>query len=780
MIVLVIGACIAFVLGEWIDASIILAIITGSALLGMAQEAKASRAIAELAAGLSLKAQVWRDGALARVIFDQIVQGDRIFLAPGSIIPADGIILESNTLFVSEAALTGESLPIEKHAWTQACSDRSSALFMGTSVRSGTATMIALVTGSRTQIGFIAGELGEALQQTEFARGISDFGYLLVKIMVAVSVLVLVANLVAARPLVDSLLFTVALAVGLSPELLPAIVSVTLAAGAREMAAHGVIVRRLQAIEDLGSVDILCTDKTGTLTHGSIALSAALTPEGIIAPAIIEAALINADHQRKGANPLDEAIIRSAGAAGLDSSHWELLRAVPYDFERKRSMVIVRESLTGTYCAIAKGAFDSILAICDRIEMCDGIARLRHSRRRQLQDFYRQKGEDGFRVLGLARRILSQGQAPDTVAEEHFAFAGFLLFVDPIKRGARKALRELAQIGIETRMISGDNRYVATYVARKVGLAGILVLTGDAIAELDDSALARAAEKATVFAEISPQQKERLVITLQRNGHVVGYLGDGINDAPALASADVGITVESAVDVARESADFVLLRRDLHVIRQGVEDGRRTFANTMKYVSITISANFGNMISMAIATLWLPFLPLLAKQILFNNFLSDIPAVAIAGDHVDAENVLSAQRWDIGEITRFMIVFGLLSTAFDLAAFVFLHFVLNADAQTFQTTWFTLSLLTELGIVFVLRTRRSCFSSRPALLLTGLSVAVAVIACALPYSGAVARLFGFVSLAPATFVAIGFVLTAYLAVSEGVKRVYYRFLWQRR
>lgn len=777
VLILIVGGAISLFLQEWIEAAIILAIVAGSALLGFIQEYQASRAVEELRARLALNAKVVRDGIARLLPVEQIVPGDIVELSAGSLVPADGVIVRSDSLVVTEAALTGESFPVEKAACVSpaetALAARTSCLFLGTSVVSGTATMLVAATGIATSFGCIAGRLEDNHLETEFSRVLSDFGYLLLRLMLVVAAAVVAINIAFDRPLVESLLFAVALAVGLSPELLPAIVSVTLAAGARTMAQHGVIVRQLEAIENLGSIDILCTDKTGTLTEGVVSLSAALGPGGNPDHDVVRLAGVNATLQTGLDNVLDTAISHSVKAAGIDLGGWRKLGEIAYDFERRRLTVIARGP-DGQVLAITKGAFASIIECCSSIGLNGKQRPLDAGERRRIQALFERKSEEGFRVLGLATRAVEERPNYGSDIETGLTFAGFLLFLDPPKRGVVEALKALHRLGISVRIISGDNRYIAAHIGNILGIDGSSVATGADIARADETALGKLAARTSIFAEIDPQQKERIIRALKQGGHAVGYMGDGINDAPALRAADVGISVDHAVDVARESADIVLLRRDLNVLRRGVEDGRRTFANTMKYILITTSANFGNMISMALATLFLPFLPLLAKQILLNNFLSDLPSAAIAGDAVDPEHVHEAQRWHIADIKRFMLVFGLLSTVFDLLTFAVLLLLFRADETTFRTMWFLVSLLTELGVVFVLRTRRSWLRSAPSSLLLWTSVATAAAAFALPYAGAISAIFSFTPLSAGMLAASIAIVACYMVATETAKQIYFR------
>jgi Mg2+-importing ATPase len=756
VLILVFGAAVSAALRNWFEALIILAIVAGSAALGFAQEYRAGAAVAALRRRLALTAQVVRDGAVRTVPAAGIVPGDVVVLAAGNLVPADAMVLEAKDFLLSEAALTGESFPTEKRSGER--------VFLGTSVRSGTANVEVTHTGRHTAYGAIAARIGQRAPEPEFARGVRQFGTLLVRVMVLVVLFVLTVNQLLGRPVVESLLFAVALAVGLTPELLPAIVSVTLARGARAMARRGVIVRRLEAIEDLGSIDVLCTDKTGTLTEGTVRLHSAVDVEGLASAAVLRLAFLNAAFETGIDNPLDAALVAAGESQGLSTAGCRKVDEIPYDFIRKRLTIVLDDGDPAGQLIATKGAFDNVLAVCD----IDAAVRAR------CESFYRGMGAQGFRVLALAVKRVPPKERYGHQDEHGMALAGLLVFYDPPKPGVENTIRELAALGIRTKVISGDNRYVAAHVAAAIGLDPKAMLTGQEIARLKDEALWHLAPRTDLFVEVDPQQKERIVRALQRTGHAVGYLGDGINDAPALHAADAGISVESAVDVARESADVVLLRRDLAVLRLGVEDGRRSFANTLKYISITTSANFGNMISMALATPLLPFLPLAAKQILLNNFISDLPSIAISSDNVDPGQTATAQRWNVAEVRRFMIVFGLVSTVFDLLTFALLLKVFHAGEAQFQTAWFVVSLLTELAVLLVLRTQLPAWKSAPGRLLLWTTVGVIALALALPYTGPLAAAFGFVALPTSLMLASLLVVAAYVATTEGAKQKFYR------
>ena len=775
VLILIFAAIVSSVVGEGSEALIIGVIVLASCVLSFMQEYGASRAMEALQARITPKAMVLRDGSEIAVAAAEIVPGDILRLSAGNLVAADGILLESRDFNVSEAALTGETFPVVKEPGLSPSdapiAQRANAVFTGTSVRSGTASMVVVRTGLRTEFASIAASVAHVAPETEFAKGIRRFGYMMTQIMLVIVILVFFANLLLHRPAVDSLLFSLALAVGLTPELLPAIISVTLARGAHAMAASGVIVRRLDAIENLGSMDLLCTDKTGTLTEGVIHLDACMDASGVEAPQVRLWALLNATLQTGMANPLDEAIANGKGPQD-DLSGYVKADELAYDFIRKRLSVIVRQADRPEDLMICKGAVQSVVAACSSVLEGGLDVPMDADRAGAIDEKLRGWSGQGYRVLGLAIRRFARQDAYRRENEADLVFAGFLLFLDPPKAGMAQTLKALAERGIRVKMISGDNRYVAAHLAETIDLPHRRILTGAEVGTLTKEALVRRVGQIDIFAEIDPNQKERIIAALRGHGHVVGYLGDGINDAPALHAADVGISVDSAVDVAREAADMILLERDLGVLLRGVDDGRRTFANTMKYISITTSANFGNMVSMAFASLALPFLPLLATQILLNNFLADAPSLAIASDNVDADQVQSPRRWDIGFVRRFMITFGLISSAFDFVTFAFLLFVAGATASLFQTGWFVESLITQLAIVLVVRTRNSFWRSRPSPLLAALTLAVGCLAVAIPYLP-IAPWFGFVPLPLGVMVALLPITLAYLAVSETAKHWFF-------
>ncbi|MDI9627364.1 MAG: magnesium-translocating P-type ATPase [Acidobacteriota bacterium] len=780
VLILVFAAVISAIAAQWTDAAIVVAIVLASAILSSVQEYSASNAVERLRAQTALQVSVLRDGVASVQPAEEVVPGDVVLLSAGSLVPADGIVLEARDFFVNQSVLTGETFPVEKKTGRVEAgaplAERLNMVFMGTSARSGTARALIVETGTRTEYGRIAERLTLRPPETEFERGIRRFGQLLTRIMTVLVLAVFTVNIVLEKPPIDSLLFAVALAVGIAPELLPAIISVNLSKGAQNMARREVIVRRLNALENLGSMDTLCTDKTGTLTVGVVQLDGALDVTGRPSDEVLRWAYLNAAFQTGLSNPLDEAILTKPYP---DTTGMDKLEEIPYDFVRKRLTVVVDSDPGTEVCPllITKGALDSVLGVCTWARVDNRVQPLDAQVQASVAAQYAAWSKQGYRVLGLAVREVPRLAEYPVTAEAEMVFAGFLIFLDPPKPDARQTLDSLRQLGVDVKIITGDNRLVAGHLAETLGLPADEILTAREMAKMRDEALWNVAERTTIFAEVDPNQKERIILALQKMGHVVGYLGDGINDAPALHTADVGISVDQAVDVAKQAADVVLLQHDLAVLRAGIEEGRLTFANTLKYIFTTTSANFGNMLSMAAASLFLPFLPLLAKQILLNNFCSDIPAIGIARDNVDPEWVAGPHRWRIGVIRNFMVVFGLVSSLFDVATFALLLLVLKASESQFQTGWFIESLLTELVIALVVRTRRPFFRSRPGTLLWVLTAGVGVLLFALPYLP-IAQFLGFTPLPAWVLVALAGLTGVYVLFAEIAKKLFYqRLTW---
>ncbi len=769
LFLLVFAAAASAATREWVDSGIVLTVVLATVAIGYSREHGAHQAVEALRDRVRTRAQALRDDRPQAIAIEDLVPGDVVLLSAGSLVPADAVVLESTDCYISEAALTGESFPVQKFAGAvardAALGERTNGVFLGTNVRSGSARCVVVRTGSSTEIGAIATRLVSRPPQTEFDRGIAHFGYLLTSAMLVLVLLLFAAHVFLGRAPLETLLFSVALAVGLSPELLPAVLSVNLARGASMMAHRGVLVRRLNAIENLGSMDVLFTDKTGTLTEGIVKVEGAYDPAGVPARAVLALAACNAAFETGLANPLDDALLAATTPTVSPATK---LAEIPFDFTRKRVTVVVERGDGVTL--ITKGAFDHVVEACTTL--ADGRS-LDEGAQSNLRSRYDGWCGRGIRVIAVATRSLCRRAAYSRDDEREMVFEGFVTFLDQPKEGVRDAIASLAALGVSVKVITGDSRLVARHVAGLVGLRSDRLLDGRELDLLHGAALWRSVEEAELFAEVDPDQKERIVLAAKKMGHVVGFLGDGVNDAPAMHAADTSLSVDQAVDVAKEAADFVLLERSLDVIRRGVEEGRRTFANTMKYILTTTSANLGNMLSMAAASLFLPFLPLLPGQILLNNFISDIPAVGLADDSVDPELVIRPRRWDVRFIARFMLLFGLVSSVFDVLTFGVLRTIFHAAPPLFRTGWFVESLLTELLVALVVRTRRPFFRSRPGALLlwsTVVLVPVTLLIPALPFTG----LFGFVRMPMTLLLAICGISALYVVATELVKRPFLR------
>jgi Mg2+-importing ATPase len=774
ILILLLAAVLSFFLGDGPDALIILAIVLISGLLGFWQEHGAADAVAKLLELVQITSTVLRDGKPVQIPLSAVVEGDVVVLAAGDKIPGDGLILESKDLYVNEAALTGETYPVEKSAGVlppeTPLNKRTNALFLGTNVVSGSATAVIARVGAATEFGQVSAHLQSTPPETEFEKGIRRFGYLLMEVTLVMVLGIFAVNVYLHRPVFDSFLFALALAVGLTPQLLPTIISINLAHGAKRMAAQKVIVKRLAAIENFGSMNVLCSDKTGTLTEGLVKLQGALDVSGQESDKVLLYAFLNASFESGFTNPIDEAI-RTFRA--LDIAAYRKLDEVPYDFLRKRLSILVAHG--ESRIMITKGALSNVLEVCSVAETKDGMVNIDVARA-EIQQQYEAFSHQGFRTLGVAYRDFDQSEA--RCGKRHEAgltFLGFLVLADPPKAGVDETVRQLRGLGIGLKMITGDNRLVAAHVGAQVGLHNAQVLAGPELVRMSDDALRQRVSAIDIFAEIEPNQKERIIFALRKSGNVVGYMGDGINDASALHAADVGISVASAVDVAKEAAEIVLLEHDLGVLVQGVREGRVTFANTLKYVFMATSANFGNMFSMAGASLFLPFLPLLPKQVLLTNLLTDFPEMTIATDAVDVEMVEQPRRWNIRFIQRFMLIFGLLSSVFDYLTFGVLRLLLHAGPREFRTGWFIESVISASLIVLVIRTRRPFYKSKPGRALMGTTLLVAFLTLILPFTP-LGRLFGF-GLIPASFLlALGVIMALYISSVEIAKHYFYRLV----
>jgi Mg2+-importing ATPase len=790
VLILLFAALISGVLNEIVNMAIILVIIFASVALDSYQESKAGKAAELLKQKVTTTATVLRDGVRQEIKLPEIVPGDVIYLSAGDILPADARVISAKDLFVNQSSLTGESFPVEKAPGSVkkggSLVDWSNYCFMGTSIVSGSATAVVVKTGSATEYGKIAKKLVEKAPETEFERGIKSFGFFIMQLtfLFVIFVFLVIALRNPTRiGVVDAMLFSVALAVGLTPELLPMIITINLSRGAMAMSKKGVIVKRLSAIENFGSMNVLCTDKTGTLTENRIKLILNVNINGDEDDKVFLHSFLNSNFQTGLRSPLDEAILKHKE---VDTSKYQKIDEVPFDFIRRRVSVVVEYE--GQRYFTTKGAPEEILRACSYFELGDCIADLNEETLQKIEQKYHYYSAQGLRALGIAYKRLKEDKAVYSINDEtDMIFLGFVAFLDPPKETAKQSIHLLSQAGIELKILTGDNELVTRRVCEELGFEIKGVALGNDIANLTDDALMAIVEEANIFCRVNPVQKDRIITLLKKNGHVVGYMGDGINDAPSLKTCDVGISVDNAVDVARESADIILSKNDLTVLAEGVLEGRKTFGNTMKYIQIGVSSNFGNMFSVAGAALFLPFLPMLPVQILLNNLLYDFSQTTITTDKVDNEYLERPKRWDISFIRRFMVSLGPVSSLFDFLTFfsmliIFLPiipaFMLAVDptysVRLFQTAWFIESIVSQVLVVFVIRTRRTPFwKSKPSKYLIISSIIIIAFALLLPLSP-LGRIFGFVA-PPLIFYGFLVVLMgAYLLIAELVKSWFYK------
>ncbi|MGE5817562.1 MAG: magnesium-translocating P-type ATPase [Deltaproteobacteria bacterium] len=772
ILILFFATGLSFFLRNPVDAFIILTIVLVSGLLGFWQEHSATNAVAKLLAIVQIKAAVLRDGVSQEIPVEDIVPGDIVILNAGDIVPGDCLVQESKDLFVDEATLTGETYPVEKSAGVLAAEtplgQRTNSLWMGTHVVSGSAKAFVIRTGKDTEFGKVSERLKLRPPETDFELGIRRFGYFLMEVTLVLVIAIFAINVYLARPVLDSFLFSLALAVGLTPQLLPAIISINLAHGAKRMAQAKVIVKRLASIENFGSMNVICSDKTGTLTEGSVHLQSALDVAGAPSEKVLLHAYLNAFYETGFTNPIDEAIRTHRP---FDLSGYRKADEIPYDFLRKRLSILVAHD--DTHLMVTKGALANVLAVCSAAEIeGDRIVDIATVRDR-IQQHFEELSSKGFRTLGVAYKNMGSASLINKDHEVGMTFSGFLVLFDPPKANIIETIASLKTLGVSLKIITGDNHLVAANVSQQMGLLNTKILTGPDLRQLSDGALLKHVVDVDVFAEIEPNQKERIILALKKAGNVVGYMGDGINDASGLHAADVGISVESAVDVAKEAADIVLLEKDLGVLVQGVREGRTTFANTLKYVFMATSANFGNMFSMAGVSLFLPFLPLLPKQILLTNLMTDFPEMTIATDRVDSEMVDHPRRWDIKAIRKFMITFGLVSSVFDYLTFGALLTVLHATQDQFRTGWFLESVISASLIVLVIRSRKPFFKSRPSKYLFVATISVVIVTVILPFTP-LGEIFGFSQLPILFLLLIAIIVLGYIVTAEIAKTIFYR------
>ncbi len=771
VIILLVASAISASLGQQLDASIIAIIVLTSIAIDFWQSFQSQRAANRLRSSVMPTATALRDGGWREIPFRTVVPGDVLRLSAGDLVPADGRLLESRDLSVQQSMLTGESLPADKHAAAAGSAetgpDAPQLVFLGTSVMSGTATMIAVTTGAKTMFGDVAVRLGMRAPESEFERGLRRFSLLILRTTVALVLFILLVGIALKHNPLESLLFAVALGVGLTPEFLPMIASITLTQGALRMARMGVIVKHLPAIQNFGSIDVFCSDKTGTLTTGEMQLDAALDPSGAASSRVFALAFVNSSFQTGIRSPLDAAIL---GRGGVDLSSYHKIDEVPFDFDRRRLSVVVDTPDGGARrLLITKGAPESVLGQVTGVEVAGKIEPLDAGLREQCGGVHQQLSANGLRVLAIAYRWMDARAAYSRDDERDLVLAGFLSFADPPLPGVNEVLDDMKRDGVAVKILTGDNNLVAGHVCRSIGLGDLEIVTGDDVSRMDDLALGHVAEQTTVFARVSPAQKNRIIAALKRRGHVVGYMGDGINDAPSLHAADVGISLISATDVAREAADVILDKRSLRVLHQGILEGRRASGNMMKYLLMGTSSNFGNMFSMAAASIFLPFLPMLPTQILLNNFLYDLAQITIPSDNVDRDYLSRPQRWNLHTIRDFMLFIGPISSVFDFLTFYVLLRVFHASETLFHTGWFVESLATQTLVLFVIRTMGNPLRSRPSGALTATTLAIVAIGAVLPLTP-IAGLLGFTVPPIGYLVFVAGATIAYLLLVEIAKR----------
>jgi Mg2+-importing ATPase len=772
ILILLIATVLSLFLHNFVDASIILAIVVISGLLGFWQEHGASNAVEKLLAIVQIKAAVLRDGNQQEVSVEEIVPGDIVILNAGDIVPGDCLLLESKDIFADEAMLTGETFPVEKVVSVLPAdtplAKRINTIWMGTHIVSGSAKALVTLTGKGTEFGKVSERLKLKPPETEFEHGIHRFGYFLGQVTLLLVVIIFAINVYLHRPVLESFLFSLALAVGLTPQLLPAIISINLAHGAKKMAQKKVIVKRLSSIENFGSMNVICSDKTGTLTEGTVKVESALDVNGNANEKVFLHAYLNAFFETGFTNPIDVAILNYRK---IDLSEYRKQDEIPYDFLRKRLSIAVVHG--GSHLMVTKGALANIIEVCSTVETNEGSIVDIASIKDQIQKHFEEFSNLGFRTLGIAYKNIPPESLINKTDEKDMTFLGFLTLFDPPKPNILDTIASLKKLGVSLKIITGDNHLVAASLSKKMGLSDYKIITGPELRQMSDGALLRRVGELDVFAEIEPNQKERIIIAMRKAGNVVGYMGDGINDASALHAADVGISVDTAADVAKDAADIVLLEKDLSVLIEVVREGRTTFANTLKYVFMATSANFGNMFSMAGVSLFIPFLPLLPKQILLTNLLTDFPEMTIATDSVDDEMINYPRRWDIKAIRKFMITFGLVSSVFDYLTFGLLLLVLRANEGQFRTGWFLESVISASIIVLVIRSRKPFFRSRPGKYLLIATLSIAAITLILPFTP-IGNIFGFSPLSLTTYLLLLLIVVAYIVAAEITKTIFYR------
>jgi len=783
LLLMLIGtSVVSLFLGQSTSAVIILIMVLLSATMDFVNTRKSENVADALVAQVASTAQVWRDGELATIPLKFLVPGDMIDLEAGKVIPADCRILSADDFFVNQSALTGESFPVEKYADKEkgtALLSKGEAFplssetgaFMGTSVVTGFATAVILRTGAAAELGRIASGLAAPEPETDFDRGIRNFSVFVMRLTLVMVTVVFAINTAMHKDMLDSFLFSVAIAVGLTPELLPVIMSVSLARGSLKMAQKQVIVKNLSSIQSFGGINILCTDKTGTLTKDKISLVRCVDITGKDSDEVMRQTYLTSVMHTAKKGPLDAAIEEHGK---MDVAEFTKVDEIPFDFHRRRDSVVVDHN--GVRQIISKGAPENIFAACSRLQ--NGV--FTEEKKKEALDAYSKLSSEGYRVLGIAEKIVKTEDRMEYHKEEEIdmTFLGLAAFLDPPKKSVAPALLELEGLHIGVKILTGDSEVLTERICKDIGLPICGVLNGDQIASLSDSELTSKLSGVNVFARVSPEQKERIVVLLRKQGNVVGYLGDGINDAPVLKAADVGISVNNAVDVAKETADIILLDKSLEVLKDGIIEGRKTFQNTMKYIKMGFSSNFGNMFSMMGASAFLPFLPMLPSQILLNNFLYDMSQTTLSTDSTDEEDTIHPLRWDTHYFGRYITVFGLVSSIFDFITFYVLYkfYTLyeSFGATGFQTGWFIESIATQVLIIYIIRTKRvPFFKSWPSVPVICSTIGIVVLAWIIPFTF-VGKILLFKPLSPLMLSVVAGIVAVYLVIGEIAKAIFYR------
>lgn len=774
--ILIFAAILSIFLQDYSDGVIILIIILISSFLSYLHESKAKNAVKKLLSSVSVTSSVLRDGKFQELDNENLTVGDIIKVKTGDMIPADCLLIEDNSLSTDESSLTGETFPVEKLTTkipaNTSLSERKNSLWMGTHVISGSGKAIIVNLAKDTEFGKITSSLSQKDSDTDFEKGIKDFGNLILHVTTLLIGLIFIFNIVLNKSFLESFMFALALSVGLTPQMLPAIISVNLSQGAKRMSEEGVIVKKLNSIENFGSMTIMCSDKTGTITKGKVKLDRALNFKGEKSEDLNKFAAINSYFQEGYSNPIDEAILSSNKD---DFSSYKKLFEIPYSFENKILSVTVKtgSDFSNKNFMITKGAFESIVNICDFYEKSDNSIGNISEIKSQIFDLFDEFSSKGYRVLGLSYKILSDDSDFQKEKAIGMIFKGFLLFIDPLKEDIKDVISQMNNLGVSLKMITGDNEEIAKNIGSQIGLNPEKILLGQDLSSYSISQLNKKVLDIDIFAEISPNQKEKIIRAYKEAGEVVGYMGDGINDAPAIKEADVGISVDTAADTAKEAASIVLLQNSLKVLLSGIKEGRRTFINTLKYIFVATSANFGNMFSMAGASIFLKFLPLLPKQILLTNLFTDFPSLQIASDSVDEDWLKNPVKWDMKFIKRFMVVFGIISSLFDYLTFFVLLSIFKSDERLFQTGWMLESVISAMVVMLIVRTARPVTKSKPSKKLIFAIICVSLCLIAIIYSPINSYL-GLIALPIKVILSMFGISFIYALVAEILKKKFYK------